>query len=968
MYKNYFGKERQGILDWLICDWLPKGPTTCFVVGFPGVGKSDVAAAVTEHAERQLKLSSIYIEVPNQENPSFGDLMLDLADQLAAIGHAAMRTALSQPGSNPAYAFERALRDDILVVIDEFGRFFDRGGKLCLDVAGVLSHLRNRPALRGRLLLLSDVAIESERWSEAFPTKELRALDSSEAIALLNDRLREKGKVDDVPETRKGDLVWVLGFNPRAIETLAAALAFESLDEIVGRDPGLWEVTDREFSADFLEILERRLLEGTLTHLDPLTLKRLTMLAVHRVSFEASAFEALTSGTRKEWRDLRHSLVSRFLVQLRNQWHSMNPVVREISLARLRENASEFKTAHSIAADHHLRHFRARNLVLDNSSLTASFAELRYHLFHAGRTSELREVVLRLASHFKESWKSTSQVPQDRSELDERIGILAALLQDEGPKSLEYYLARCLQTRGSASDLREALIHATRATSGRAPAAVWFFRASLHRDLGDRGAAVQTVLDAVRIVNPGDAIGTLYGLGGQILAEQGRIDDAQILMREGILKVPPSKNLFTLYQSAAELLGQAGKTEDAVALLKEGMKVIPADKNLFSLYQSAAELIANAGDIKAAEDYLRAGIRSATRSGGLIFHLYQRGAEFLNRRGAKQAAIDLLLECIREVPGVRNSLSVFKATAEFLAEQERYDEALAVLDKGRIAIASGLRQMDVFYRAKIRILICAGRLNEARVCVDEGFSELRPDETAFLKRLADEIAEIELQEGQGERTSSTQPLAPLADTQVATGSEHGYAVPGHGRVIHISYAWGGESEDVADRLERKLVARGHGVRRDKSSMRTGDWISRFIAEIGLATKVVVILSAKYLRSPYCMQELLYLWQSSLGDRGSMLDRIAPVVLSDACIDQAVDRLKVVRYWKEERQRLEGATEGLDLLSWGDSTRAQLLLIRGIEHHSADMLSWVADVLIPRGRSIVEERFDDFIELIEKTSD
>jgi tetratricopeptide (TPR) repeat protein len=381
------------------------------------------------------------------------------------------------------------------------------------------------------------------------------------------------------------------------------------VDEIVGRNPGLWEVTDREFSADFLEMLERRLLEGTLAHLDPLKLKRLTMLAVHRKSFEASAFEALTSGARKEWRELRHSLLSRFLVQLRYQWHSMNPVVREISLARLRENVGEFKAAHSIAADHHLRHFRARNLALDNNSLTGSFAELRYHLFHAGRTSELREVALRLGSHFKEHWNSTSPVPQDRAELDERIGVLAALLQNEGPKSLEYYLARCLQTRGSASDLQEALVHVTRATIGKAPAAVWFLRASLHKDLGDRDAAVQAVLDAVQIVDPGDAIGTLYGLGGQVLAEQGRIDDALILMREGILKVPPSKNLFTLYQSAAELLGQAGKTDDAVALLKEGIKIIPADKNLFSLYQSAAEFLGQAGKTDDAVALLKEGIK-----------------------------------------------------------------------------------------------------------------------------------------------------------------------------------------------------------------------------------------------------------------------------------------------------------------------------------------------------------------------
>jgi internalin A len=183
--------------------------------------------------------------------------------------------------------------------------------------------------------------------------------------------------------------------------------------------------------------------------------------------------------------------------------------------------------------------------------------------------------------------------------------------------------------------------------------------------------------------------------------------------------------------------------------------------------------------------------------------------------------------------------------------------------------------------------------------------------------------------------------------------------------VHLSYAWGGDSETVADELERKLEARGHVVRRDKSSMRQGDWISRFMAEIGQATTVVVILSDKYLKSHYCMRELLYLWQSSLGNKANMLERIIPVVLPDARIDQHIDRLEIVRFWKVERERLEVATTGLNPLAWGDSTRDQLLLIRDFEHRSADMLSWVADVLIPRGASVTEDRFDDFVEMVEK---
>ena len=395
--------------------------------------------------------------------------------------------------------------------------------------------------------------------------------------------------------------------------------------------------------------------------------------------------------------------------------------------------------------------------------------------------------------------------------------------------------------------------------------------AELLGQAGKTDDAVALLKEGIKIIPADKGLSSLYQSAAELLRQAGKTDDAVALLKEGIKIIPADKNLFLLYQSAAELLGQVGKTDDAVALLKEGIKITPIDKNPFLLYQSLADLLVKASDIEAAADYLKAGIQSATRSGGLVFHLYQRGAEFLNRHGRKQAAIDLLLECIRETPGTRNSLSVFKAAAELLAELERYDEALAILDKGRNAVASGLRQLDVFYRTRTRILIRAGRFKEARECIEEGMSELRPDERGFLSRLASELAEEEQLRTQAARVGDNGSEIFRDDRPVASESENPNPLPGNGRVVHISYAWCGESEDVADTLERKLSARGYCVRRDKSSMRTGDWISRFMTEIGQANKVVVIFSAKYLESPYCMKELLYLWQSSLGNKGDMLE-------------------------------------------------------------------------------------------------
>jgi internalin A len=48
--------------------------------------------------------------------------------------------------------------------------------------------------------------------------------------------------------------------------------------------------------------------------------------------------------------------------------------------------------------------------------------------------------------------------------------------------------------------------------------------------------------------------------------------------------------------------------------------------------------------------------------------------------------------------------------------------------------------------------------------------------------------------------------------------------------------------------------------------------------IGRADHVIVVLSDKYLRSPYCMTELYGIYQRSLGEKEDFLGRIIPLAL------------------------------------------------------------------------------------------
>ena len=248
---------------------------------------------------------------------------------------------------------------------------------------------------------------------------------------------------------------------------------------------------------------------------------------------------------------------------------------------------------------------------------------------------------------------------------------------------------------------------------------------------GKTDAAVELLKEGIKVISADKNLVVLYQSAAALLGQAGKTDAAVELLKEGIKVIPADKGLVELYQSAAELLGQAGKADAAVELLKEGIKVIPADKNLFALHQLAAELFAKGGMFEAAIVQLRAGIQSATRSGGLVFHLYQRAAEFLQRYDRRPEAIELLRECIRDVPATRNSLSVFKLASLLLSKQGMHDEAMAVLEQGNVGTASSLHQRDIYYLTKAQLLAKAGRPNEAQACLEKGVAALRPDENRF---------------------------------------------------------------------------------------------------------------------------------------------------------------------------------------------------------------------------------------------
>ena len=73
--------------------------------------------------------------------------------------------------------------------------------------------------------------------------------------------------------------------------------------------------------------------------------------------------------------------------------------------------------------------------------------------------------------------------------------------------------------------------------------------------------------------------------------------------------------------------------------------------------------------------------------------------------------------------------------------------------------------------------------------------------------------------------------------------------------IFISYAWGGESETIANQLDQALQEKGITIVRDRRDLGYKGRIKAFMEQIGRGRCVIVVISEIYLKSRNCMFEL-----------------------------------------------------------------------------------------------------------------
>ena len=142
MLKKYIGRNRAENLDWLVNEWLTTGPPVCFLQGFSGVGKTDLARDLRDAAEKQNCWEQAVInEISDRPTPSVIESLMELSATLSSQGLPEMeRVLFEEANPNLAFALEKALQRPVIIILDEAQRFFktDSGSPLP-EMNGILS-------------------------------------------------------------------------------------------------------------------------------------------------------------------------------------------------------------------------------------------------------------------------------------------------------------------------------------------------------------------------------------------------------------------------------------------------------------------------------------------------------------------------------------------------------------------------------------------------------------------------------------------------------------------------------------------------------------------------------------------------------------------------------------------------------------------------------------------------------------
>ena len=176
--------------------------------------------------------------------------------------------------------------------------------------------------------------------------------------------------------------------------------------------------------------------------------------------------------------------------------------------------------------------------------------------------------------------------------------------------------------------------------------------------------------------------------------------------------------------------------------------------------------------------------------------------------------------------------------------------------------------------------------------------------------------------------------------------------------VFVSYAWGGDSEALVDKLEQALRDRGIPILRDRSEMQYKDSIREFMRRLGRGKCIVIVLSRKYLESENCMFEL-----TEIAECGELRKRVFPIVLGDAGVYDALTIVTYVKLWEDRLKKVNAALKKVDQENL-DGVRESIDLYAKIRRTISQLATTLGDMNALTTERHLDSKFDALVRAIE----
>jgi hypothetical protein len=571
------GIQEAELLSWLLGDWQDYGPPVCVIEGFNGIGKTSAARKVLK------AWNGPGVLVSATEDPDLQSLLFTIAAKLEENGCAVVA---NQAQGDFRLGVLELLQRESLIIIDEFDAVLSSETRLPpRDMLTLVSDIGKR-AGSGRLLIITAQSMALGDWLENSRTITMAPPVREEAERFLWTLLHTRGLLQEVPAEKFGDIVTWLGRNLRALEAFVACLRDDPLEELLDIDVEAWELRDQAAAPQVIERLESLLLRKVIGRLDPNALLLLEFLSIYRTTFTIEAIKSSTpQGTRPEI--VKDALTSRFLLGHHGRQYFLNPVARQLSLARLSEEPRRKLRAHNLAADHYAKRIHPTS---DRARIRAGadFVEARYHLLQAGRDSDFQELAADYRHLLLQNYRDLSELPTQPTAAAQLLATLMAALHDlnEGYNRLRAIVAKLLNARGRPGDNRLAYQQVRLATREVKDSDSWMLRLHLAAEL-DTARAVLALVDQALEALPSGAAASIIVRAAELLVSKREDEVAQEALNHGLSKLPIAHRQ-RLYSVSAFLLCKRRRNADAIALLLGGYQELrSAVQSSWRLFEQA---------------------------------------------------------------------------------------------------------------------------------------------------------------------------------------------------------------------------------------------------------------------------------------------------------------------------------------------------------------------------------------------